>query len=83
MTIRWASKGSFVTWRIGFTDLADARRLVQHVTFEHVDGLKLEPFELSAADIANAVEEAELEAEEKAAEKKAAAKDDKPKDAGK
>ena len=56
--------GNLVTWRIAFADLADASGLVQHVTFEHAEGLKLEPFELSAADIANAVEEAELEAAE-------------------
>jgi len=65
---RTTEEGHFVTWRIAFADLADASRLVQHVTFEAVEGLKLAPFELSAADIANAVEEAEEAAAEKKAE---------------
>ncbi len=54
-----------VSWRIGFRDLADAGKLVQQVTFEDAEGLKLKPFELSANDIANAIEEAELEAEKR------------------
>ncbi len=72
---------NLVTWRIGFLDLADARKLVQHVTFEHTKDTKLEPFELSANDIANAIEEAQLEAEEQA--KKQAADAKKAKDAKK
>jgi len=65
-----------VTWHIGFLDLADARKLVQEVTFEDAEGLKLKAFDISADDIANAAEEAELEAARRKAEaeKKAAAK---------
>jgi hypothetical protein len=63
---RITKAGHFVTWRIGFTDLTDPSRLIQHVTFEDAEGLKLTPFELSANDIANAIEEAELAAEEAA-----------------
>lgn len=68
---RTAEGGHFVTWRIGFTDLADASRLIQHVTFADADGLKLKPFVLSANDIANAIEEAELAAQEAKKKKKA------------
>jgi len=64
-----------VTWHIGFLDLADARKLVQEVTFADAEGLKLKAFELSADDIANAAEEAALEAARK---KKEAEKKDSP-----
>ena len=61
-----AEDGRTVTWTVGFDDLADPRRLRQEVTFAHSDELKLEPFELTANDIANAKELADLAAEEAA-----------------
>ncbi len=71
-----AEAGNLVTWSIPFADLADPTKLVQHVTFEHADDLKLRPFTLSAADIANSVARAEraaAKAARKAKKKKRAA----------
>lgn len=62
--------GRTVSWKIGFDDLADPRKLRQQVTFAHDATLKLVPFELTANDIANAKELAELEAAEAAREGK-------------
>lgn len=59
--------GFSVTWRVGFKDLADPRALRQTVTFENAKDLKLKAFDLSAEDIANAREEAEIAREEREA----------------
>ena len=59
--------GLSVTWRVGFKDLADPRALRQSVTFENAKDLKLKAFSLSAEDIANAREEAEIAREEREA----------------
>jgi len=57
--------GRTVTWKLGFGQLADPKNLMQTVMFEHVEGLKLEAFELTANDIENAREAFEMEREEK------------------
>ena len=62
-----AEDGRMVTWTLVFKQLADPRNLMQTVTFEHVEGLKLEAFELTANDIENAREAFEMEREERAA----------------
>ena len=60
-----AEDGRTVSWRVEFKQLADPKNLMQTVTFEHVEGLKLEAFELTANDIENAREAFEMEREEK------------------
>jgi len=62
--------GLSVTWKIGFKQLADPRNLMQTVTFENVKGLGLKAFHLTANDIENAREEAQMRREERRAKKK-------------
>jgi len=59
-----SADGRSVTWHVGFKDLNDPRALRQTVTFENTAELKLKAFQLSAQDIANAREEAQLAREE-------------------
>ena len=59
--------GKSVTWKLTFEDLADPKNLLQQVTFEHTEALKLKPFELTANDVENAREAFEMEREERQA----------------
>jgi hypothetical protein len=51
------------TWRIGFRDLPDSRKLLQRVTFAASEALELEPFTVTAQDVANMLDAEALERE--------------------